>query len=318
MDTLVSILIPCFNAEEWVAEAISSALAQTWPNKEVIVIDDGSTDRSLEIIRSFGDRIHFEVTENRGANVARNRLLELARGEWLQYLDADDYLLETKIADQLASVGDGDNPDIIYSPMTIEPWREGRAGERVILPVPTQDPWLLLARWQMPGTHAVLMRRSAILDVGGWKPDQPCCQEYELFLRLLIVGKRFVYRPQQGAIYRYWSTNTVSHRNPLRTIVNLLAIIDAAEHHLEEIGTIDRVHREAFAFQRIETARTLYQLDRSAAMELAAKAGRIHPMHTLPLAPCFPMAYRLLYHTLGFKVAEMVAGMARTGRRRPA
>src|SRR6266487_4648219 len=93
---LVSVLIPCFNAEKWVGQAISSALAQTWSNKEVLVVDDGSTDGSLEIIRSFGASIRFESGRNRGANVARNRLLELAKGEWLQYLDADDYLLKTK------------------------------------------------------------------------------------------------------------------------------------------------------------------------------------------------------------------------------
>ncbi len=84
---LISILIPCFKAERWIAQAIESALAQTWPEKEVIVVDDGSTDGSLEVIKSFGDRIRWETGPNRGGNAARNRLLELARGEWLQYLD---------------------------------------------------------------------------------------------------------------------------------------------------------------------------------------------------------------------------------------
>ena len=96
MQPLVSILIPCYNAERWVGQAIESALAQTWPNKEVIVVDDGSTDGSLEVIKSFGDRIKWETGPNRGGNVARNRLLELSHGEWIQYLDADDYLLPAK------------------------------------------------------------------------------------------------------------------------------------------------------------------------------------------------------------------------------
>ena len=72
---LVSILIPCFNAEKWVAQAIESALAQTWPEKEVIVVDDGSTDASLEIIRHFDGRVRWESGPNRGGNAARNRLL---------------------------------------------------------------------------------------------------------------------------------------------------------------------------------------------------------------------------------------------------
>src|SRR5438309_6069595 len=97
---LVSILIPCRNAERWVGQAIESALGQTWPEKEVIVVDDGSTDSSLSIIKSFGDRIRWETGPNRGGNAARNRLLELASGDWLQYLDADDYLLSDKVARQ--------------------------------------------------------------------------------------------------------------------------------------------------------------------------------------------------------------------------
>jgi glycosyltransferase involved in cell wall biosynthesis len=98
---LVSILIPCYNAERWVGEAIESALAQTWPEKEVLVIDDGSTDRSLEVIQRYRGRIRWETGPNRGSNTARNRLLELSAGEWLQYLDADDYLRPNKVQVQL-------------------------------------------------------------------------------------------------------------------------------------------------------------------------------------------------------------------------
>jgi glycosyltransferase involved in cell wall biosynthesis len=85
MDIKVSILIPCYNAERWISQAIESALNQTYQYKEVIVVDDGSTDNSLEIIKSFGDRIHWETGENKGGNITRNRLLELSTGEWLQY-----------------------------------------------------------------------------------------------------------------------------------------------------------------------------------------------------------------------------------------
>ena len=89
---LVSIVIPCYNAERYVGEAIESALDQTYPHKEVIVIDDGSTDSSLEVIRSFGNHLRWETAPNRGGSAARNRGLELARGELIQFLDADDLL----------------------------------------------------------------------------------------------------------------------------------------------------------------------------------------------------------------------------------
>src|SRR3984957_14870258 len=124
MMPLVSILIPCYNAERWVAQAIESALRQTWPEKEIIVVDDGSTDASLAIIQSFGDRIRWETGPNRGGNVARNRLLDLARGEWLQYLDADDYLLPLKIERQVGFLREHPTCDVVYSPVLLVNWSE--------------------------------------------------------------------------------------------------------------------------------------------------------------------------------------------------
>jgi glycosyltransferase involved in cell wall biosynthesis len=154
MQSFVSILIPCHNAEKWVAQAIESALAQTWPEKEVLVVDDGSTDRSLQVIRSFGDRIRWETGPNRGGNVARNRLLTLARGEWLQYLDAGDYLLPEKIERQMEFLGSKPKQDVVYGPMILEHWSRGES-RRDIRPIPKpHDPWILLARCYFPQTGA--------------------------------------------------------------------------------------------------------------------------------------------------------------------
>ncbi len=99
--SFVSIIIPCYNAEKYVAEAIQSALDQTYPHCEVIVIDDGSTDGSLEVIKCFGDKIRWETGPNRGGCAARNRGLELAQGEWIQFLDADDLISAEKIERQM-------------------------------------------------------------------------------------------------------------------------------------------------------------------------------------------------------------------------
>ena len=127
---LVSILIPCYNAERWVAQAIESALAQTWSEKEIIVVDDGSRDGSLDVIKSFGNQIRWETGPNRGGNVTRNRLLELARGEWLQYLDADDYLLPPKVERQVTFLREYPACDVVYSPVLLVKCskRNGRAG----------------------------------------------------------------------------------------------------------------------------------------------------------------------------------------------
>src|SRR5215510_572617 len=117
MNPLVSILIPCYNARPWIAQCIQSAIDQTYPHKEIVVVDDGSTDDSLNVIRDFGDRVCFETGPNRGGNVARNRLVELSVGDWLSFLDADDYLLTEKVERQMALVTCNTNIDVVYSPL---------------------------------------------------------------------------------------------------------------------------------------------------------------------------------------------------------
>ena len=95
---LVSVIIPCYNASRFLAEAIESVLAQTHENLELVVVDDGSTDDSREIVRGFGERVRSEpLPHNQGVNFARNRGVEVARGEFVQFLDSDDLLRPEKI-----------------------------------------------------------------------------------------------------------------------------------------------------------------------------------------------------------------------------
>jgi glycosyltransferase involved in cell wall biosynthesis len=102
---LVSILIPAHNAEEWMADTLRSAIAQTWEQKEIIVVDDGSTDQTLAIARQFeSDGVRVVTQENQGAAAARNRAFSLSRGEYIQWLDADDLLGSDKIARQMKAL----------------------------------------------------------------------------------------------------------------------------------------------------------------------------------------------------------------------
>lgn len=102
MSELVSILIPAYNAEKWIADTIKSAIGQTWPNKEVIIVDDGSKDRTLQIAKQFESKsVKVISQENKGAAAARNKALELAQGDYIQWLDGDDLLAPDKITLQL-------------------------------------------------------------------------------------------------------------------------------------------------------------------------------------------------------------------------
>ncbi|MGJ0396973.1 MAG: glycosyltransferase family 2 protein [Methylocystis sp.] len=311
MSGLVSILIPCHNAERWVGQAIESALAQTYTPREVIVVDDGSTDGSLDVIRSFGDRIRYATGPNRGANAARNLLLALARGEWTQYLDADDYLLPDKIAPQMRVLKECPDADVLYGLVTKE-WRDGDGVKQDLQLIPEpRDPWILLARWYLPQTGGPLFRRTALLNVGGWKIDQPCCQEHELYLRLLKAGKRFVYGPHNGAVYRIWSADTLCHKDAGEVRRRRCDILAAEEAHLRGAGELTAIRLQAINQARFEMARLAWREERSAAMailqDILAADRRFVPLGNQPGGHHPPLTYRALYRILGFAVAESVA-----------
>jgi glycosyltransferase involved in cell wall biosynthesis len=311
---LVSILVPCYNAAQWVGQAIESALNQSWPEKEVIVIDDGSSDGSLDIIKRFGDSIQWYTQVNAGGGRTRNRLLELARGEWIQYLDADDYLLVGKIAGQLEFLTRCPNADVVFSPVILEHWTEqGGRSEVYEIPVP-HDVWILLARWYLPQTGAALWRRSAIDQVGGWKPDQPCCQEHDLYLRLLMAGKRFVYCPDVGAVYRQWGDHTVCKRDRREVRKRRLAIEDAAETFLEGRGDLTTERRRAINQARFEVARLAWQQDPGEARRIVnhIKASQ---KDFIPGSPAAPSHYQLLYRFIGFGATETLADWHRRLRK---
>src|SRR5205085_572310 len=102
MKDLVSILIPSYNSERWIAETLESALAQTWKYTEIIVVDDGSTDASFEIATRFeSSNVKIIRQRNKGASAARNTALKQAQGDFIQYLDADDILDTNKIEIQI-------------------------------------------------------------------------------------------------------------------------------------------------------------------------------------------------------------------------
>ena len=101
---LVSILIPAYNAEKWIRETVESALAQTWPRKEIIVVDDGSSDHTSQILGRFAsESVQIITQDNMGAPAARNTALSIARGAFIQWLDHDDVLAPDKILNQLRS-----------------------------------------------------------------------------------------------------------------------------------------------------------------------------------------------------------------------
>lgn len=214
-DSLVSIIIPCYNNEPFVEAAINSALDQTYPHIEVVVIDDGSSDRSLEIIQSFGDLIYWETQPNKGGPAARNRGLELATGDYIKFLDADDVLMPECIERQVRLSGEigGDRKAIVYGeaawvdqslhPLVSYPLRPLAPNENAISHILTACPL----------TTCPLHRRDYLLAVEGFDVTLLRGQEHDLHLRLVLSDVEFIYYPDVVYQYRnYEDTARVSHR----------------------------------------------------------------------------------------------------------
>lgn len=238
----VSILIPCYNAERWIGEAIQSALNQTWADKEVIVVDDGSVDNSLDVIRSFGDQIQWESGPNRGGNVARNRLLELASGEWVQYLDADDYLLPDKIEKQLIAVAESKkNIDVVYAPARMEVWRDGCVLESTASELDAnlslEQQWI---SWQVAQTGTMLWKKKSLSGIGGWNEEFPCCQDNEVTLRAIQQKLTFFPISEAGAVYRIWSEETVCRQDVSKVIAYKTRLIEEMVSWLKQQGKLDK------------------------------------------------------------------------------
>jgi len=210
----VTIGIPVFNCQRWVATAIQSALDQTWPDKEIIVVDDGSTDRSVDICKSFGSRILFVQQPNRGGNAARNQVCRLSSGDWIQFLDADDYFKPDKIRSQLGSYAGPVDADILCSATLFEEWRDGKLASQKLDVLKEECDWVALwLTWSLPQTGGCLWRRRALEKIGGWNQQIRCNQEYELYFRALQKNLRFHVSGAPLSVHRLWSKNTVSHRD---------------------------------------------------------------------------------------------------------
>jgi glycosyltransferase involved in cell wall biosynthesis len=204
MNPLVSIITPCHNNAEFIRSAIASSLNQTYPNLEVIVIDDGSTDNSLEIIRSFDDsRLRWESQANQGAPVARNRGLVLAQGSLIKFLDADDILLTDCIERQVQQTQElsTNQKAIVYGDAI---WVDREGNSITSYPPrtrnPEDDPIAHILN-NSPLTSCPLHKREYLQAINGFDPSLPRAQEHDLHLRLVLSGVEFIY--YSGEVYKY-------------------------------------------------------------------------------------------------------------------
>jgi glycosyltransferase involved in cell wall biosynthesis len=233
MDPLVSTIIPCFNREAFVGEAIESALAQDWPRKEVIVVDDGSTDGSAEVCRKFGASIVFVQQENRGVSAARNLGLELAQGEMIAFLDSDDLWLPGKISAQMEQLLSSEAIAVSVTHIRFDPPVHIRSRYAV-----TDAPWQELFRrdilWATP---TVVTRKCLIQKVGQFRENLSHYEDRHFWLRLLLHGKLGCVDKELTVVRRVegpnLSSQSTGHSDWIHSSLELLGL--AKKHLAEEV-----------------------------------------------------------------------------------
>jgi glycosyltransferase involved in cell wall biosynthesis len=216
MKPLVSILIPAYNAEKWIADTVTSALSQTWPRKEVIVVDDGSKDRTLSMAEKFSKQGVTVVSQkNCGASAARNKAYSLCHGDYIQWLDADDLLALDKISRQMEFAESFKNARLLLSSewgrflyrikrsefIQTSLWEDLHPVEWMIRKM-SQNIWMQPGNW--------LVSRELSEAAGPWDERLSFDDDGEYFGRVLIASERVKFIPGAKTFYRMSGPDSLS------------------------------------------------------------------------------------------------------------
>ena len=214
MKPTVSVVIANFNRAKLIGETLDNLLRQSLPPNEVLVVDDGSTDESIEVIEKFGGRVKLLRQSNSGPAVARNLGLEHATGEFIQFFDSDDLCSLNKLEAQVAALA-ASGADFAYGP-----WLKARLGNRQASysefalqqgPLPESASALswFLRGWAIV-FQACMFRRSLLDRVGRYRPDLMPTEDSEFLFRMLQAGARGVHVPQAIVLYRVHTSGQIT------------------------------------------------------------------------------------------------------------
>ncbi len=195
----MSVAIPAYNAEPYLREALDSVLAQTYKPHEIILVNDGSTDRTEEIALSYGNSIRYIKQANQGLAGARNTAIREATGDWVAFFDSDDIMRPDKLFSQAAAIEANSNLILVYSGFSFL-YPDGRTEEMAAFPAKDLWPALRYRTPILPSTSVV--RRSALVEVGGFR--SVLTEDWDLWIRLVrrYSAKAFQEVPKSLILYR--------------------------------------------------------------------------------------------------------------------
>jgi glycosyltransferase involved in cell wall biosynthesis len=220
----VSVIIPAYNGERYIQQAIDSVLRQTYRDRELIVVDDGSTDNTCKILKSYGKQLNWIAQENQGVAASRNTGLELAQGEYIAFLDQDDVFLPDKLAFQIPLLEQEPSLGLVSSG-----WQIVNATGNIVAAV---QPWQKLTNldlvglivWKPVFLGAMVFRRGWLDRVGGFDILLEQTPDVDLVLRLAMMGCQADWVRQATVNYRQHDTN--ASKNTLLQARELTLILE--------------------------------------------------------------------------------------------
>lgn len=304
----VSVIVPCWNAADFIAETLASVLAQTQPPAEIIVVDDGSTDASAEVVARFGDRVRLLTGPHAGLNVARNRGLAASIGEQVMFLDADDVLTPGALAglagalqETATAVAACDWRRLLFvdgrwtpAPRDVDARPHGGDALRA---------WLRGSFYVPP--CAVLWPRAVLATIGPWDEALVINTDGDMMMRAFLAGFPLVFAATGEALYRRHGgtgRRSVSMGQSERDLRSRMRVIEKVESALAASGRL-----EEYA---VDVGRHYHQLARwnfAGCPALAAECDRRARRRAGWRAVCGSWPHRLLCHALGLPRKERLA-----------
>jgi len=243
MSSLVSILIPLYNSEKYIAHTLNSCINQTYSNIEIIVVDDGSTDRGMEIAKKYASQynnIRVYTQENSGAQRARNFAFEKSLGDYIQYLDADDILSNNKIEDQMKLVNKHGNKNVVtckFMRFTEDISNAYYKENKIDKSFDKAIDWLIVS-WSNGGmgqTSIWLTPRKLIEKSGKWNESLDKNQDGEFFTRVILHSEKVIFSDKAIVYYRVTGNTSISKQMTEKSAEATLLSYKLYEKHCQKI-----------------------------------------------------------------------------------
>lgn len=312
---LVSILIPCYNAGRWIAETLESALTQTYPRCEIIVVNDGSTDDSADVIERFRPRgIRIINQKNAGQSAAFNRAIASANGHYFEFLDADDILAPDKVEIQVRRLAQ-EPEDVMASGR----WGRFRDDVRTTTFQPDAlwedlDPmeWIVRAWTSHSMMHgaAYLIPAALVRSAGGWREDLSLINDFEFFSRVMLHSRRIVFCPQATTHYRSAIAGSLSGAKSVAAWESAFRSIETGTRQLLEHEDSTRTRRACAAAWRSfvhDSYPAVPQLEREAIDHIRALGERVG-------APVWGPKFQVVSRLIGWRLAKRLQQMLRSNQ----